>query len=108
MQQQLAQIIVPGLVAGLKGVLEGAEEDLQRYAVAIANDMATATSQADLDEIVGQSELLLEINRVRVAHASSDTFRAVIRSAATIAVGFATSGLSALIAKLPSTEAPNA
>lgn len=59
----------------LEGLAEGAKEDLQVVAKAIANDMLVAVRMGRrdlLDDLIDQGRILAEIHRIRMADAAYD------------------------------------
>lgn len=89
--------IVPGLTAGLRGVLEGAAEDLQTYVAAISDDLAMVVERQDAEdlgeELLAQLRAVAELQRIRITDAGWATFQAVIRTVVSTAIAALTGGL---------------
>lgn len=61
------------VVAGLKGLVDGAKEDLQEFGSAIAKDLVRAVREKRedlLEELGDQIEGLAELNRIRAVNAT--------------------------------------
>lgn len=89
---------------GLKGLLDGAEEDIRTFGLYMAQDLVLAIRRKDAaweHEIRAQAGLLMEVNRLRAANAQHalvmQVLHALIRMgleiAATFVAGFFTDAL---------------
>lgn len=74
------------LVTGIRGMVDGAEEDLRAFGYAIAGDMVQAVMRGDVTwekEVRAQALLLLEMNRLRAVNANyallMQTIHAIVR-----------------------------
>ena len=81
LHDQLSVIINDGLTA----VVDGAREDIKRYAEAIATDAARVAEIPDADrrdavlkELIGQTRLVAEINRVRAVNEGWEAVERVV------------------------------
>lgn len=93
---QARDLIIPGLTKGLRDVIEGAAEDLQTYAAAIADDLALAASEGREDltgELFAQARTVAEINRLRIQDHAWDAFRAVLRGVVAVTAAALSAGL---------------
>lgn len=67
----------------LTKLADGAREDIQRFAVRIADHASGAVALNNvrvLDELVAQSRALAELERLRLARASWDVFEVVVEA----------------------------
>lgn len=73
------------IMEGLRNIVEGAASDVETFAVDIARNMSRVVVIADaerrgklLRSLLNQTEMLAEINRIRVVNATFDTVQRVI------------------------------
>lgn len=92
------------VIEGLRGLVDGAEEDLRTFGAYIAADMVDAVRRGDLEwerEVRAQARILLEINRLRAVNADHALLMQVLHAlvrmglevAATFVKGFLTESL---------------
>ncbi len=68
---------------GIRGLVEGAEEDLRTFGLFMAQDMVTAIRRGDAAwarEIKAQAKILLEINRLRAVNHNHEVLMNVIHA----------------------------
>ncbi len=75
--------VADAVKASLRGVLDGAERDLQTFGIAIANDLVAAARSGEaalVDECVHQAKTLAEVQRLRAVREAWETVEAVVRA----------------------------
>lgn len=86
----MTQQLGGALTSGLQGLLEGAAEDIEAFANAIAAEMTLALSTGDdnaVRELKAQIGVIAEVNRVRVARSQESAILNLIGVAVNVATG---------------------
>lgn len=91
------------LVQSVQDLVEGAEEDLRTFGLAIARNTVLAIVSRDeewLSELRGQAQGLLEINRIRVSNESRELVLRILESLVRMAMQAALGAATATMFKL--------
>lgn len=91
--QKLREEVEAILEEGLQDVVEGATEDIRRYAQTISQDLTRAgmipdpkTRNAVVNELLAQSRLLAEMNRLRAVNEAWDSVDRIVATAVKVGV----------------------
>lgn len=106
--------IVDTLVAGLRELLTGADEDLQRYGHAIAMDMVALSvapyNEEDrskfLSELIAQLETLAATHKLRVEKFAARSTWAVVSALVQTAFAYLAHGMTMAMGQLPPVPKP--
>lgn len=80
--KKMVEVLGTQVAERLQGLVEGAEEDLRSYGLAIAKDLIVAVRTGNktklLKELYDQAQLLAEVHRIRMSNEANDVLNTVL------------------------------